>query len=449
MRDNSITRDLENRGKKAGASKDYLKASQLYFKAMEQYNQAGQRYKEKYCEGCAWYWKAMASGQSSVEECMKCADYFDNIIVAFNNALSELDLNHEKYHKIEANMRHDEANKYTTLANAEVKRARAESNYPYGKTFHLRCAADYSLSGAQSRKLASDICLKHNDMAGYYNRLGAYHSDLSACYYYRAWAETVGENYEEALLLYERAREERQNAIDFRKKSLELTYHEGVKTTLKHNEDFYRDVIDKIDYCRLQINKEKLVKKEPDYIGKPILNVKMEIREGMCQGLVSPISVVLVNNGKGNANNIFIELTSSFLEGNMTSSIDRLKPGSNSRTGLSAKPTEAGIIDGKINIRYEDSQGNTITQFSNTTLKVSKREESRQDAKNFSFNIIGLEAIHELKKIDLKELLLKKEIEMIADITNLSRAEMSCPRCSNQWFSTGKPKFCSKCGLRL
>ena len=150
-----------------------------------------------------------------------------------------------------------------------------------------------------------------------------------------------------------------------------------------------------------------------------------------------------------NANNIFIELTSSFLEGNMTSSIDRLKPGSNSRTGLSAKPTEAGIIDGKINIRYEDSQGNTITQFSNTTLKVSKREESRQDAKNFSFNIIGLEAIHELKKIDLKELLLKKEIEMIADITNLSRAEMSCPRCSNQWFSTGKPKFCSKCGLRL
>ena len=380
-------REMRSEAKAAVNSGDHARASKLYFEAAKLYASAGKPYWQKYYENWGWSEKAMAMGLTdSAEADMEKAGYYDRAIQAINSALQYPEADYVD----EGNVRFDEGNKYTCLANAEVEYANATSGEQ--KILHLHQAAEYRLSGATASKQAANASLKGGDEGTYLSRMGSYYSDVSGQYFYRAWAADEQGNWPEALTEYERAKAERERAVEQYRKALSIK-QSGVRERNLERADNWVVKLDKY-IAKVRPKAEWIMREKANLpkvatVSPPKLDVAVEATEGMLENLVSTISVALGNSGEGEARNIGVELASQFLTGDTTASLSRLKAGAKNRVGLSVLPTHAGTPTATLIISYEDAQGESFTQRTDTSLNVARRGEDRPEGGATIVNVQG------------------------------------------------------------
>lgn len=397
--------ELRKRAKEAADRNDDERASELYFEAAACYTDSGDVYWEKYCESWGWSQRAKSVKCDSAEDFLECAELYDNSIRADNGALQHIAKDDKSYSVTEGNMRFTEGDKYTAMANAEVERANATSGSK--KAEHLRRAAEYRLSGAQTMKLAAELSRGEGRMESYYNRLGIYHRDRSGYRYYRASAERELDMPAAALEEYEKALGERNTAIDMLKRSLKVRSDRGVKDNLKQDRAMLKTLKKEIGRIAKDAGLERQRMKAAAEAGRPNLDVEVNAREGMVQNLVSTISVVLTNTGDGTAKNVRIELQSPFLDGEKRAVIGSIPPSGSTNVGLSVVPLRAGRPKARLATVYEDGIGRTYRIREMSGLVVAGPEDNRPPPTTI-YNVKGDYLGDGASKVDIRDSVIQR-----------------------------------------
>ena len=401
-RGTSIARADELRAKasKAADNNEVERASELYFLAAEHYRKAHERYWEKHCESWGWSTKARAFREGSIEESLKSAEYYDNSIQADNSALQCIPKDDPSYSITEGNLRFTEGDKYTSLANVEVEKANATAGNK--KADHLRRAAGFRLSGAQTMKLAAEISKRDKSMANYYNRLGISCRDKSGGHYYKGSAEKELDNWIAALNEFEKAREEREKAIELHKKSLKIRSDKSVKNNLKQDKVWLKTLKKELSRIRKEADAERKSMQAAAETGKPRLDVTLRAVEGMVQNLVSTLSITVVNAGDGIARDISVRLESPFFEGENIAALGSLPPGVTTYAGLSVVPLRAGKPKANLVIMYLDGGNRQFRQKESAMLRVADPEARRPPPMTI-LNVTGDYLAEGASKVDIRD----------------------------------------------
>ena len=381
------------------------RAAELYFRAAELYADAGERYWEKHCESWGWSLKAKAVDGRTVDDFRTSADCYDRSIQADNSALQYIAKEDPSYSITEGNMRFTEGDKYTALANIEVERANATSGM--AKSLHLRSAAEYRLSGAQTMKLAAEISKRDGKMEGCFNRLGVFHRDRSGYHYYLASAESELENWNSALVELEASLREREVAIGFHRRSLGIRSDRNVKNNLKQDKVMLKNLKKEISNIRKEADRDKKRRLAGARVGTPNLDVEVKAVEGMMQNLVSTLSVVLSNTGTGEAKNIVIRMESPFLEGEKIARLACLPPESSTNMGLSVVPIRAGNPRASLLIMFEDARGKKYRFKGSEVLNVADPEERRPPPTTI-YNVQGDLIGDGASKVDIRDSVIQR-----------------------------------------
>jgi len=381
------------------------RAAELYFRAAELYADAGERYWEKHCESWGWSLKAKAVVTRTLDGSQRCADYYDRSIQADNSALQYIAKEDPSHSVTEGNMRFTEGDKYTALANIEVEKANATSGT--ARSMHLRSAAEYRLSGAQTMKLAAGISKRDGKMEGCFNRIGVYHRDRSGYHYYRASAESELENWNSAFEEFEASRKEREQAMEFHRRSLGIRSDRNVKNNLKQDKAMLKKLKKEISNILKEAEREKKRRIAVAGEGAPNLDVEVKAVEGMMQNLVSTLSVVLSNTGTGEARNIVIKMESPFLEGEKITRLTSLPAERSTNMGLSVVPTRAGNPKASLMIMYEDARKRKYRYKGSEVLNVADPEERRPPPTTI-YNVQGDLIGEGASKVDIRDSVIQR-----------------------------------------
>lgn len=392
--------ELREKAVKAVDNGDDMKASDLYFRAAKSYSSMGEKYWEKHCESWGWSTRARAVNEETVEDFILAGEYYDNAIQADNSSLAYLDPEDPSYPVTEGNMRFTEGDKYTSLANADVERANATSGK--AKADHLRRAAEYRLSGAQTMKLAAELSRTSKNMPGHYNRLGVYYRDRSGYHYYRASAERELENWSAALDEFVRSRELREKAIALHRKSYKIKSDRNVKENLRQDKAWLKTLKKEVSKISREADAEKKSLLEAAETGKPRLDVTLRAMEGMVQNLVSTLSVSVANSGDGDARDISVRLESPFFEGEKIAALGNLPPGVTTHAGLSVVPLRAGKPKANLVIMYLNAGNRQFRQKESAILRVADPEERRPPPMTI-LNVTGDYLAEGASKVDIRD----------------------------------------------
>ena len=391
--------DYKRRADSASDSLKHEIASDLYFKAAYYFKEACKKgpclgentshgdffwpvlnetiYPERYCYLWGWYCKASAVNSTTSKEDLEVAEYFEEAIRAANEGI--LFPHAEQFGTDERNMRVCEGKKYTCLANSEARLAKLTKSIEV-RVNHLNRAANYKKSSALSWKEAADIDFKEKAMDSYYNSLSSYHQSLSASNFYQAWAHKELGELEDSFAGYNQAREESEKAISMAKKALDLDATMAYKSNLHKEEKWLKnEILPQIENIRPKLGISKVDNDigVPDDGLIPNLDIQVELLEGMVENLVSTFTVELENTGSADAGNIEIELQSSFIEGETSTSITHLMAGKSTKRGFSIIPNKAGRPNVNLHVSYEDPWGKNYSYESDTIIEVARREEER------------------------------------------------------------------------
>ncbi len=396
---------MRKKAQDAADRNDHERASELYFRAAELYGDEGELYWQKYSESWGWSTRAKSLSGEGAEDFLKCAEYYDNSIRADNGALQHISDEETGHSVTEGNMRFTEGDRYTALANAEVERANKRSGRK--KAEHLRRAAEFRLSGAQTMRLAAELSKGDGRMEGYYNRLGIYHRDRSGYHYYRGSAEREMDDALSALNEFEQALRERKTAMEMLKRSLKIRSDRSVKDNLKQDRAMAKTL--KKDIARISKDAE-LARKRLEaaaLAGTPKLNVEVRTVEGLVQNLVSTISVVLTNAGDGEARSVSIEIQSPFLQGEKRADAGSIAPGISTDVGLSVVPVKAGRPKARLTAAYLDARGRKYGIREMANLDVADPEESRPPPTTI-YNVTGDYLAEGASKVDVRDSVIQR-----------------------------------------
>ena len=372
--------EMYNEAASAYENFECAKASELYLEAAFFYKKVGRRpiSIEKESEARGWFAKGMSMDPQTPDDYIELAEIYDKGVKACNIALEFGEGN-----KVtdEVNLRHNEGHKYVNLAYAEIKKADRLPDVSQGevKAEHYFVASEYALSAASCHRSASEILLANNRMADYHTQLGTFLSRTGTSHDYCAWGNCSLENWEVASEELEKAKKIYYKAIGEFKKSIKLdppgkhvqNNVKIVESDLKLTNQWLDDVRPKINQIAIDTNK---VTKSED---SPRLDIRLESIEGMIENLVSTVTVNLENTGSANANNVQMELRSSFIDGETNASLTQIVAGSSARKGFSIIPSKAGKPNITLHISYSDPWGENYSNEIDAVIEVARREEER------------------------------------------------------------------------
>lgn len=360
---------------------NHKKSSKLYFDASKLFAQSGDIYPHKLSEAFGWSEKSLTKTDQTPDVQATTASYFENAILATNGALEYPQA--DQFDR--SNLRVYESQKYRAMANVEVAYANLARNSPTDSSGniaaeHLRKAAEFIQSGAAAVTEAANITLKIPDMAGYHNYIGMRHDFICSEYYYCAWAFEEEDNWIEACSGYQDSLDEQDKALASIEQAIAFENRPGIVRNRDKYLMFRAEILSSREAAKIQANlQSSTVTDTPIHSGSPELDINVETVEGMVENLVSTISVVLQNNGDGEARNIDVQLTSQFFSGETNGHINSLKPGRSNRIGLSVVPTQAGSPSANFLVQYEDSTGNPFSNKSGLSLIVAQRNQERPE----------------------------------------------------------------------
>ena len=371
--------DMYNEATSANENLEYAKASELYLEAALLSKKVGRRPigigKESEARG--WFAKGMSMNPQSPEDHIELAKIYDKGVKACNIAL-EFGGNEVAD---AVNLRHNEGHKYSSLASAEIKKADRLPDVSQGevKAEHYFVASEYVLSAASCHRSASEILLANNKMAEYHTQLGIFFSRTATSHDFCAWGNCSLENWEVASEELEKAKELYHKAIGEFQKSIKLdppgkhvqNNVELAESDLKLTNQWLDDVRPKINQIAIDTNR---VTKSED---SPCLDIRLESIEGMIENLVSTVTVNLENTGSANANNVQMELQSSFIDGETNASLTQIIAGCSARKGFSIIPSKAGKPNITLHISYSDPWGENYSNEIDAVIVVARREEER------------------------------------------------------------------------
>ena len=374
--------DMYNEATSANVNLEYAKASELYLEAAHLFQKVGNPiHTVKDSEGRGLFAKAMSMNPQSPEDHLKLADLYGKSAEAWNIAFGASSSSKpESEIAAEVNMRHAEGHKYSNLADAEVKRASSLPKNSSGKTKaeHFFSASEYLLSASSCHRVASEIALENKREGDYYTQLGIYLNRTAGSHLNYGIGHSSLENWEIALEEFSKAKDIDNKALKEFQKSLEKQNTKVLVTNLQIAEDDLIIVNKWIDYVLPKIKK---VSTDTDKLSNsgdyPSLDIRLESIEGMIENLVSTVIVNLENTGSANANNVQMELQSSFIDGETNASLTQIIAGSSARKSFSILPSKAGKPNITLHISYSDPWGENYSNEIDAVIEVARREEER------------------------------------------------------------------------
>lgn len=366
MNNYDATKRTWEQAKTALEQGDQTTAAKLFFAAAKLYKSAGMPYMQKVCEGWGWYSRSFSVKLDTIENAQAKADFLERSIQAANACLEYDDATDTDL----GNLRFRESNKFSAIANIEVKKAKSLSS-PLEKATALRRAAEYKLSASQSTKESIDLT---PDKGVINSRKGSYFDDRAGSFYYRAWAEEVINNITNAIRLYEKSQEYCEKAMKYYQVALSSDSTSARQANLSAATRFHEKI--KQDIANL---KPKVIESasEAAIAETAALKIQLMAGEGLVKGLVSPVAVILRNEGKGPASKITVQL-SGMLTGELESELQQLNPGHENRIALAVIPTEAGKLKVTAIVQYQDNIIERVELKEEAWVDVAKPNEKRE-----------------------------------------------------------------------
>jgi len=182
-------------------------------------------------------------------------------------------------------------------------------------------------------------------------------------------------NITNAIRLYEKSLESCEKAMKYYQMALSSDSTSARQANLSAAKRFLEKI--KQDIANL---KPKVIESTSEAIIRETATLKIQLMagEGLVKGLVSPVAVILSNEGKGPALKINVQL-SGMLTGELESELQQLNPGKENRMALAVIPTEAGKLKVTAIVQYQDNIIEGVELKEEAWVDVAKPNEKREE----------------------------------------------------------------------